>query len=226
MTRLNLTVEGRTEQEFVSRLLVPHLADFGVYAAKPRLTALTKKKGTVHRGGIRRYEPLKNDLLEWIKQDGDPDTFFTTMIDLYGFPGDFPKSAEASAYPDPYERVALLERAFAEDIGDRRFIAYIQLHEFEALLLARPEKFGEYYDHRERPIASLVAMCNEFGSPELIDDGEDSAPSKRIGKVIPEYLAAKRTVGPAIAEVIGVPTIRRECAHFNQWLTKLENLAS
>jgi len=226
MTRLNLTVEGRTEQEFVTRLLKPHLADFGVYAAKPRLTALAKKKGTVHRGGVQRYEPLKNDLLHWIKQDSDPDAFFTTMIDLYGLPSDFPRFSEANTRDDPYQRVAKLEEAFEEDIGDRRFIAYIQLHEFEALLFSEPEAFGHYYDQHKTQIASLVAMRDEFGNPELIDDGEDSAPSKRIGRAIPDYRGRKLMVGPLVAEAIGIQRIRQECAHFNQWLSRLEKLAN
>jgi len=228
MTRLNLTVEGRTEQRFATTLLVPHLAGFGVYAAKPRLTALGKRKGSVHRGGVQRYQPLKNDLWDWIKQEADPDAFFTTMIDLYGLPTDFPRFAETSAEADPYRRVAALEKAFEEDIGDRRFIAYIQLHEFEALLLSQPDAFRRYYDQpqHEEPIALLVELREQYGNPELIDDGEDTAPSKRIGKALAEYLRAKSTAGPAIAEVIGIPTIRQNCAHFHKWLSKLEMLAN
>jgi hypothetical protein len=226
MTRLNLTVEGKTEQAFVIRLLVPHLADCGVYVAKPRLTALRRKKGTVHRGGVQRYQPLKNDLLDWIKQDAASEVYFTTMIDFYGLPSDFPRLAETRGDSDPYQRLAKMEEAFEEDIGDRRFIAYIQLHEFETLLFSQPEAFGRYFVAHEEPVESLVAVRDEFGNPELINEGEDSAPSKRIGKAIPKYLTMKSTMGPLVAAAIGIPTIRQNCAHFDQWLTKLENLAN
>jgi hypothetical protein len=58
----------------------------------------------------------------------------------------------------------------------------------------------------------------------LINDGEETAPSKRIGKEIPDYLGAKPTAGPIIAGKIGLETMRMKCPHFNEWLTKLENL--
>jgi len=211
MTRLNLTVEGQTEQRFVAELLVPHLAAHGVYTAKPRLTALCKKKGKVHRGGITRYEPAKNDI---------------KMIDLYALPKDFPGYIEAEKSQDPYQRVAALEQAMKDDIGDPRFIPYIQLHEFEALLFAQPEAFECYYDQHKKQIASLATVCNDFENPELIDDGQDTAPSKRIGNQIPEYLAAKPTAGPMIAAEIGLDVIRAKCRHFNEWLTKLEELGA
>ena len=45
MPRLHLTVEGQTEQAFAASLLIPHLADKGVYLSKPQLAAHAKKKG-------------------------------------------------------------------------------------------------------------------------------------------------------------------------------------
>ena len=52
MIRLNLTVEGETEQVFARQLLAGHLASHGVCLTKPRLTAVGKKKGHWHRGGL------------------------------------------------------------------------------------------------------------------------------------------------------------------------------
>jgi len=31
-------------------------------------------------------------------------------------------------------------------------------------------------------------------------------------------------MGKVIAEAIGIPGIRKQCSHFNDWLTKLEEL--
>jgi hypothetical protein len=67
-------------------------------------------------------------------------------------------------------------------------------------------------------------MVNEFESPEYIDDGEDTAPSKRIIKEIPEYEGMKASAGPLVAEKIGLTNIRKKCNHFNQWLLKIEAL--
>ena len=60
------------------------------------------------------------------------------MFDLYALPADFPGYAEARREVDPYGKVRILEDALGNDIADRRFIPYIQLHEFEALILADP----------------------------------------------------------------------------------------
>ena len=226
MARLNVTAEGNTEQQFAIQVLQPHLAGRGVYLVKPRLGAIAKKKGHVHRGGLARYLPARNDIQRWLKQDRDSDAFFTTMFDLYGLPKDFPSFSEAAKENDPYSRVAKLEEALAEDIGDTRFIPYIQLYEFEALLLAEPQAFACRFDRHEKQIESLTALCKQYESPELIDDGEQTAPSKRIGREIPEYLAAKPTAGPIIAAEIGLDTLRAKCPHFSEWLTKLEGLAT
>jgi hypothetical protein len=100
------------------------------------------------------------------------------------------------------------------------------LHEFEALLLSDPGKFACYYDGHQRQIQAIVDLCSEFGTPERIDDGEETAPSKRIGRQIPEYLGAKPTAGPIIAEHIGLKVMREKCPHFNQWLNRLEVLGA
>jgi len=152
MRRLNVTAEGKTEQQFVVQVLRPHLRKCGVYVAKPRLTAIGKKKGRVHRGGMARYHAVRNDIGRWLKEDQNQDVCFTTMVDLYGLPNDFPGYDEAVAISDPYGRVKKLEIALEEDIGDRRFIPYIQLHEFEALLLSDPTAFGCYYEGYDRTI--------------------------------------------------------------------------
>ena len=68
-------------------------------------------------------------------------------------------------------------------------------------------------------------MTSEFGSPELINDREDTAPSRRIIGAIPEYGGMKASAGPIVAERIGLPTLRLRCEHFGQWLGRLEGLA-
>jgi hypothetical protein len=60
----------------------------------------------------------------------------------------------------------------------------------------------------------------------LIDDGEQTAPSKRIVEQFPDYEGRKPTAGPIIAAEIGLEAIRSKCRHFHEWLTKLEALGS
>lgn len=127
---------------------------------------------------------------------------------------------------DPFQRVEFLERAFAVDINDQRFIPYIQLHEYEAILFCEPSSLRYFYDHHEPQIAALQALADGHTSPERIDDGPQTAPSKRIIGQIPDYEDAKTAVGPEVAVLIGLETIRSKCPHFHGWLSRLEGLAT
>lgn len=193
----------------------------------PVLIAHAKKRGKTHRGGVDRYLPMKNDILRFLAQEKDADVFFTTMIDLYGIHTDFPGLNEAEKLRHvPEERVEFLEQHFAQDIGDSRFIPYIQLHEYEAYLFADPSWFEYFYDHHANEIAALKAIAGSKVTPELINDGQHSAPSKRIIAQIPDYDDAKAAVGPQVAELIGLDVIRNKCPHFSAWLARLEQLSA
>jgi len=227
MPRLYLFAEGQTEQTFADTLLKPHLANFGVFMHNPVLVAHARKKGRVHRGGGRKYEAMKNDIVRFLKQEKGADVYFTSMIDLYRLHAGFPGKDEADALRyDPHKRVNALQASWAADIGDGRFIPFIQLHEYEAYLFVDVTKFSRFYPHADARIGRLSRIPGAVTTPELIDDGEDTAPSKRIIGEFPEYEGAKTTVGPQVAEDIGLPQIRARCPHFAEWLTKLEGLGA
>ncbi|HQU45414.1 MAG TPA: DUF4276 family protein [Pirellulales bacterium] len=227
MARLYLFAEGPTEQRFAGTVLGRHLANFGVYLQKPVLVADARKKGKVHRGGGRKYLPMKNDIVRFLAQEKAPDVFFITMIDLYGIHTGFPGLAEAEKLRhSPAKRVECLENAFAADIGAPRFIPHIQLHEFESLLFAEPAKFELFFPGSEKTVAALKAVADAHASPEEIDDGPTTAPSKRIIALIPAYEGSKATAAPQLAAAIGLETIRGKCPHFAAWLTLLESLAT
>jgi hypothetical protein len=223
--RLYLFAEGSTELTFADTLLKPHLSQWGVHLHPPVLIAHAKKRGRVHRGGGRRYLPMRNDILRFLKQEKGNDVFFTTMIDLYAIHPEFPGLAEAEKLRSrSMKRVVALEEAFARDIGDARFVPYIQLHEYEAYLFSDPTCFNYFYGHCEKQIARLKAIADRHETPEMIDDGPDSAPSKRIIAELPDYEDAKSAVGPQVAELIGLEVIRNRCPHFASWVSRLEQL--
>lgn len=226
MVRLYLFAEGPTEQTFADTVLKPHLANFGVYMHNPVLIAHARKKRKVHRGGGRNFRAMQNDIIRFLKQESGGDVFFTTMIDLYALHDEFPGAIEAERLRHiPYRRVKSLEESWASTTGDHRFIPYIQLHEYEAYLFADASKLSFYYNARSA-IAALIAIADGVESPELINDGPHTAPSKRIIAQIPEYETGKTTVGPQAAERIGLTTIRSKCPHFAEWVTRLENLGA
>lgn len=225
MARVYLFAEGQTELTFAATVLKPHLAYLETYLDHLMPIAHARKKGIAHRGGGRKYIPMKNDILRFLAQEKGRDVFFTTMIDLYAIYSDFPGlDRTEKLHHLPYERVKALEQAFADDIGDPRFIPYIQLHEYEAYLFSDVTKFGLFYDHHEKAISALKTIAESKPSPELIDDGQHSAPSKRIIAELPDYEGAKCVVGPLVAEFIGLDVIRGKCPHFDEWLSHLEQL--
>lgn len=223
MIRLHFVVEGQTEETFVNQTLAPHLARMSVFSAA-RCVATSRKRGVKYSGGGNSYEQAKNDIARWMREDRNSDARFTTMLDLYALPTDFPGNESTPMLNDPRRRVNALESALKEDIGDWRFIPYIQLHEFEALLLSDPQKLAAQFHDSEAGIRRLADMASRFSSPELIDDGTETAPSKRIIDELPEYSGRKASAGPIVANDIGLDALRSKCEHFGNWLTELERL--
>jgi Domain of unknown function (DUF4276) len=225
MVRLYLFAEGQTEQTFAGNLVKPHLSQHEVFMHNPILIAHARKKGKVHRGGGQKYQPMKDDILRFLKQEKGSKVFFTTMIDLYAIAPDFPGLTEAgSLRQNPIQRVEFLEQRFSEDINDYRFIPYIQLHEYEAYLFANPNCFKYLDPLRIEEIEALKAISDQYQNPELINDGQQTAPSKRIMAQFPKYGKSKSVFGPQLAEKVGLQVIRSRCPHFNSWLSRLESL--
>ena len=193
---------------------------------QPVLIAHAKKKGVVHRGGGRNFRPMQNDIVRFLKQESDRDVFFTSMVDLYALPTDFPGTTAGEAMRDvPHRRVETIEAAWAEETGDPRFIPHVQLHEFEAYLFADIAQLGGFFENRSA-IRALQKIADAHDSPELIDDGQHTAPSKRIETHIRSYKRMKPVAGPQTAKRIGLPRIRAVCPHFGRWLTRLEKLGA
>lgn len=215
MVRLNITVEGQTEEAFIRNTLAPYLGERHVF-----IFARSVATSRASRGGLVSYPRARQDIVRWMRQESD--ARFTTMFDLYGLPDDWPGRELAAAQPDPLGRVRVMEDAFREDIGDRRFIPHIQLHEFEALLFVDTSKFAARHPDTEA-IAELEAIIDEASNPELINDGRDTHPSARIHSCIPRY--SKTVDGPLIAAEIGIERMRERCPHFDGWVAKLIALA-
>jgi hypothetical protein len=214
-------VEGQTEETFFRDILAPVLSEHAIYGEAHRITT-GRKRTTSFRGGFVAYEHPRRDLTLWMKQDQKPESWFTTMVDLHRLPLDFPGAMKTSAIEDPIKKVEFLQAELHRDLDHRRFVPYIQLHEFEALLFSDPDCFSIAFPDQTAAIAELKEVRRAAISPEHIDDGEDTAPSKRICAVLPDFV--KPASGPIIAREIGLHKIRRECRHFNDWIEALLGL--
>ena len=217
MSKVLILVEGQTEETFVREVLAPHLAGRGVYPIARLATTKRVKSGSDFKGGIVSYGKFRNDIIRLL---GDTSAaLVTTMVDFYGLPMDFPgrRSMPTSSC---YDQVAYLEQEIHTDIGHPRFLPYLSLHEFEAMLFVGPAKIDGAFPGTNRR-AELVAIKEQFRSPEEIDDDPRTAPSKRIEAIFPGY--QKPLHGPLIILEIGIEQIRAECPHFGNWLVELEN---
>lgn len=56
--------------------------------------------------------------------------------------------------------------------------------------------------------------------PELINDGMETAPSKRIINCISCF--DKANIGVDVLGKIGVENIARKCRHFSEWMKRVE----
>ena len=225
MVRLYLFAEGQAEQTFANTVLCPHLAQCGVYLHKAVLVANSHKKHRIHRGGIRNFQAMQKDIIRFLRQHSGNDVFFTSMIDLYRLPKDFPGFEKADKHRrDPYRRVRMLEKRWAKETGDHRFVPHIQLHEYETYLFVNVSILSSYYPDRQNAITELQEIEESFESPELIDDGCKTSPSRRIIEGLPRYERQKATVGVQAAETIGLEAIRSKCPHFRSWMERLESL--
>lgn len=221
MIRLHVIVEGQTEETFVRGVLAEALWPHQIFPDAHRITT-GRKRFRVFRGGLTTYQHLRRDLLLWMKQDQNPDAYFTTMVDLYRLPPDFPGYSQCRTYKDPLRKVECLESSFQAEITHPRFIPYLQLHEFESLLFSDPNKIVHAFPGREDAVQPLEQVRSRFSTPEHINDGEDTSPSRQVASVLPEYVHAKPVAGPVILTHIGMTVLRRECAHFNGWVQRLE----
>ena len=206
MIRLAISVEGQTEEEFVKSVLAPHLLSTGV-ASTPVLVG--------GRGGNISVERLAPEMAK-LSRNFD---FVTSLVDLYGFRRRRPdETAE--------QLEARIDEAVSGAIGresDRSpTFAYVQRHEFEGLLFSDVNAFEQLVDVPPNAVGGLRAVRNGFATPEDIDDGPETAPSKRIKDLIPRY--RKRAHGWRVAEATGLERIRAECPRFSAWVARLEAL--
>ncbi len=222
MKELYVFCEGPTEQGFCRQCLAPFLFPEHDGRVHPLKIAHSKHHGRIHRGGAGKYAALRRDLHNQLKSRPERHVRFTSMIDLYGLPRDFPGKTEITRDPaNPFPYVNALTAAFAANVGDERFIPYLQLHEYETILFSDPAAFGIAFDPCAKEIEALIAIAAAFPTIEHINDGRETSPSKRIIDLIPAYEGRKSIAGPDIAEYIGIPAIRSRCPHFDAWLTSL-----
>jgi hypothetical protein len=210
-------VEGQTEEGFIKRVLSPYLAQKEIYLTPTIIKTKREVRGPDHKGGVNSYKQVKRDLLPLLN-DTSVD-IITTMIDYYSLPSDFPGYNQR---PDStcYARVDYMENQFSIDISRTKFLPYLQLHEFEALVFASEYNLPIAFIDVPNKIRQVISINNSFSSPEEINENPNFAPSKRLKNIFPEY--QKVFHSQLILSNTNIEDLRAKCSHFNSWLSKLE----
>ena len=146
----------------------------------------------------------------------------TTLVDFYGFRDD--RELNADGLED-----LVLQGVMEERDAGLPVRPHVQVHEFEGLLFSDPEAFRVIRTFprcmADEIIEKLRRVRIEFPNPEDINDGEHSAPSKRIECAFQPHRYKKVIDGIAVAREIGIRKIGEECLQFRNWLNWMEGLA-
>ena len=221
MARLLIHVEGQTEETFVKTTLAPHLYENGYTQVGARL--LGNARNRRNRGGIKHWEVVRRDIERHLKSDAN--AFATLMVDYYALPDSWPGRGEFPNGSVQQKFDALLTKLrndFQESTRiEGRFLPFVLMHEFEALLFSDCDTFAESLDCPEKK-EHFWAIRDQFEDPEHINDSPLTAPSKRVIGLMSNY--DKVLYGNVAASDIGLETIREQCPRFSSWLDQLEQL--
>lgn len=217
MVRLAISVEGQSEEEFVKRLVAPHLSRHGIFAVPIILKTGRTPSGTKAKGGAVNLDRVVHEARILLGSFA----YVTTLYDLYGFGG---REMGTSA--------AAIEARLAEALeAPRNFLPYVQEYELEALLLSDPSLVESYFRAEGKGMAEAIRqVIAAAGGAEKVNDGPDTAPSKRLGAWCQTYSnerydgGTKRRHSVALAELVTLARMRGECPRFANWIARLETL--
>jgi len=213
MMRIAVSCEGQTEEEFVNRVLQDHF----LAKEKHLQPILVRTKRVVGGGDFKGGDvSIGRARYEVSRLLGNFD-HVTTLYDFYGFRG-----------REPNESGEELTGRLANAVGTaRNFTPYIQMHEFEALIYSDPRVIARYLGGPEAARDAEHILRQYGDDPERIDDGPETAPSKRLMEISAQHLKRpyrKVRDGVRLARDISLPQLREACRRFDGWLKILEAL--
>jgi hypothetical protein len=196
MTRILISVEGKSEFKFIECVLIPHFSSLNIFI-KPQ-----NMSGNI---SLDRVGAKLNSLIHHYD-------YVTTLYDFYGF--------KRRGLFDNETKESLEEKIKNKIKQDQqhKIIPYIQMYEFEALLFSDSKKMANGLNTSQDWIDKILG---KFSDLEKINNSQETAPSKRIAKNT-QYI--KTMHAPNILKNIGLVKIREKCQGFDNWLIQLEKL--
>ncbi|CCZ30902.1 putative uncharacterized protein [Proteobacteria bacterium CAG:495] len=198
MTFKNVSVvcEGQTEVDFIKKLNKKY------FNAK----LISLKPIAINKTNAMNGNVSMDRLIHFIKRA--PEVIITTFIDYYGFKGE-----REEGYLELEERIRELS-------GKEHIIAYVQLHETEALWFTNINAIKEVKNANASQIQALEDIVRIYSNPEDINNSRETAPSKRLETIFSDY--KKIRDGNAIADKISIEEMKEKCPHFSNWLDMIE----
>jgi hypothetical protein len=216
MKKITIICEGYSELAFCKDILEPHLKNFGIELFY-ELTDHSKD------GGITKWHNIKNQIIKIFTIDQE--MTISTFFDYYGMNKSlqFRRWTEAEQEMDRSIRMEILEKGMDEDIDDEiKFIPYVQLHEYEALVFTDYAAFELLYDDEDANLVELKRICEQYPNPEEINNIKITSPSHRLLQNIRRY--NKIQSGIDLITATGLAKIRDKCPRFNEWVKRLESI--
>lgn len=223
MVEVFILAEGQTEEAFIKQVVAPALNHLKVF-----LKPVLMNTSSTSRGGAVTFDRLALNARNLLRQH--PEARLSTFLDLYALHTDFPRYQESQNISDVHVRVRRLQDALKDALvvagqcRPERVLPHIQPYEFEGLLFSDVDALctaePQWADSQE----ALAAVRAAVETPEHINGGYDTHPSKRLASALrPRY--RKTTHGPLAAKRITLNVIEQECRHFRSWMDTLRALA-
>lgn len=216
MKNVYIYCEGPTEESFINEILYPYFLNLSILV-RPIICTTKRTLTQKFKGGVSDYEKIKKELTMLCKSH--PNEYITTMFDYYAMPDNTP--GIDCTEPDPQNRMRQIETIIDADIDQSNCKFHFMLHEFEGILFSKPSSFRIIADGTA--VQQIQAIRDSYPTPEHINSSHETAPSKRLKALIPNY--AKVRNGTLLSKDMGLDLIMEQCPHFNEWVQSIVALA-
>ena len=207
--RLVIIVEGDCEVLLMNNLLIPYL--YGISRGTSwaiNVQKITTNRKLNRRGGNVSFQYLKNEIGRVAAQGN---VLVTTFLDFFRLPVDFP------GYTTDGTKIDEVETAIRDTMAMDFFAPYLQKYEFESLLFSSMDGFNFLLDD-PKDLRQIQEIIDSYDTPEDINGGVMTAPSKRLERIFPYNKVTDSTL---VLELLDVDTMRQKCPRFNRWVKGL-----
>jgi len=215
MKNVYIYCEGQTEESFINEILYPFFFNVGI-VVYPIVCTTKRTANRKYKGGVSDYTKIKKELSIICKQHQSE--FVTTMFDYYAMPENTPGIDNDDR--DLFTRINRIEQAIDTDLGQSNCRFHLMLHEFEGILFSNPSSFSLIAD--SSIVSRIQAIRNSFPTPEHINNSAETAPSKRLMALMPDYAKVKN--GVLLSKEMGIDLIIQNCPHFKEWIQMIRSI--